>query len=158
MATQVSGERMTDLASGRQGPYQITPTPGGGDGGLLRIVVELGAALSAAARDELLTDGVVALVEQLAQAAAGPPERPVAVDVRIPAASPSALECEAFVEAARGLVQSLVLERGKSIGPVNVVISHPAQEQDRAATWAYLAAGTGSFSRGATYDLREVAI
>lgn len=149
---------MTDSVQGRQAPYRIAPAFGGEGDTLLRIVVELSATPGVASRDELLTDGVVALVAQLARVAGGPPERPIAVDVRVPEASPPAVECEAFVEAARGLVQSLVLERGKSIGPVNVVVSHPAQEQDRAATWAYLAAGTGSFSRGATYDLREVAV
>ena len=79
----------------------------------------------------------------------------VVVDVRVGDGKDGHPALEAFVEAARGLVQSYVLESRQGIGPLNVVVSSARQDGDRQLTFDYLAGETGSFSWGATYDLRE---
>ena len=108
-----------------------------------------------AGRDDLLTQGVVDLVSHLVRATQGD-ACAVVVDVQISDAHDGDPSLEAFVEAARGLVQSYVLESQQGIGPVNVVVSRTSQEGDRQLTLNFLAGTTGSFARGATYDLREV--
>jgi hypothetical protein len=122
--------------------------------GLRLVTVQLADPGDADGRDHLLTEGVVDLVRHLVEATEDG-TAPAAVDLRVEEADSRRPVVEAFVEAARGLVQSYVLENQQAIGPVNVVVSHATQEGDRQVTWSYLAAETGSFSRGATYDLRE---
>jgi hypothetical protein len=124
-------------------------------GGLRLVSVRLEPPSDAADRDHLLTQGVVDLVRHLVDATIDG-SSPVAVDIRLGDGRDTAPSMEAFVEAARGLVQSYVLESQQGIGPLNVVVSRSSQDDDRRLTWSYLSGGTGSFSRGATYDLREV--
>ena len=123
--------------------------------GLRLVTVLLEAPRDATERDQLLTQGVVDLVSSLVEATQDG-STPVVVDLRLAVGHDPAPPLEAFVEAARGLVQSYVLESQQGIGPLNVVVSRAGQDDDRRLTWDYLAGGTGSFSRGATYDLREV--
>ena len=125
-------------------------------GARLRLVtVQLEPPREPADRDHLMTQGVVDVVSHLVQATEDT-SRPVVVDLRFGDGHDGVPPLEGFVEAARGLVQSYVLERQQGIGPVNVVVSRASQDHDRQLTWDYLAGATGSFSRGATYDLREV--
>ena len=123
--------------------------------GLRLVTVQLDGPRESTARDELLTQGVVDLVSHLVHATTDA-SSPVVVDVRLGEGHDGDPSLEAFVEAARGLVQSYVLESQQGIGPVNVVVSAASQHDDRQLTFDYLAGATGSFSRGATYDLREV--
>ena len=124
--------------------------------GLRLVTVQLDGPRESTARDELLTQGVVDLVSHLVRATTDAASAAVVVDVRLGEGHDGDPSLEAFVEAARGLVQSYVLESQQGIGPANVVVSTASQDDDRQLTFDYLAGGTGSFSRGATYDLREV--
>lgn len=63
---------------------------------------------------------------------------------------------EALIQAVRGTLQAWVLERGAKSCSVNLVISRPEQDRDRATTHEYLLSANGAFSRGSTTDLREV--
>lgn len=131
-------------------PWSLTTEPGAP----VRIRVDLGQATATTERDALLSDGIVELVDELVAAAAGPD--PVVVDIRCPGGDPASLRAvEAYLAAARGLVQSFVLERVAPAGPVNLVISDTGQIADREATWDYLGSADGGFSWGACYDLRE---
>jgi hypothetical protein len=121
--------------------------------GLRLVTVQLDGPRNPAARDDLLTQGVVDLVSHLVRATED--ASTVVVDVRVGDGKDGDPALEAFVEAARGLVQSYVLESQQAIGPLNVVVSSARQDGDRQLTFDYLAGETGSFSRGATYDLRE---
>lgn len=123
--------------------------------GLRLVTVRLDGPRESTARDELLTQGVVDLVSHLVRATEDASSA-VVVDVRLGEGHDGDPSLEAFVEAARGLVQSYVLESQLRIGPANVVVSTASQDDDRQLTFDYLAGETGSFSRGATYDLREV--
>jgi hypothetical protein len=120
------------------------------DGSLAIIVISLHRAESADERDALLGAGIVATVEELA--AIG--DRRTIVDVRTSDAVGSERAWEGFIQAARGLVQSLALERGSAAGPINLMISSTDQEDDRRGTVAYLGSDNGDFSWGACYDLR----
>ncbi len=121
--------------------------------GLRLVTVHLAGPCEPADRDDLLTHGVVDLVAHLVGATEDG-SSPVVVDVRVADGQDGVPALEAFVEAARGLAQSYVLENRQEIGPVNVVVSSGSQDDDRESTWDYLAGAAGSFSRGATYDLR----
>jgi hypothetical protein len=123
--------------------------------GLRLVTVQLAAPREPADRDHLMTQWVVDLVAHLVRATEDV-SGPVAVDMRFGDGHVGVPALEGFVEAARGLVQSYVLESQQGIGPVNVVVSRADQDHDRQLTWDYLAGETGSFSRGATYDLRAV--
>lgn len=123
--------------------------------GLRLVTVQLEGPCEAADRDDLLTRGVVDLVAHLVRAT-GEASSAACIDVRVGEGHDGDPSFEAFVQAVRGLVQSYVLEMQQGIGPVNVVVSGPRQDDDRQLTWEYLAGDAGSFSRGATYDLREV--
>ncbi|WP_448620292.1 hypothetical protein [Geodermatophilus sp. URMC 65] len=123
--------------------------------GLRLVTVQLEPPREPVDRDHLMTQGVVDVVSHLVRATEGTPA-PVVVDLRFGDGHDGVPPLEGFVEATRGLVQSYVLERRQDIGPVNVVVSRADQDHDRQITWDYLAGATGSFSRGATYDLREV--
>jgi hypothetical protein len=122
--------------------------------GLRLLTVQLEGPGASADRDDLLTHGVVDLVSHLVRSTEDA-STVVVVDVRVGDGHDGDPALEAFVEAARGLVQSYVLESQQGIGPLNVVVSSARQDGDRQLTFDYLAGDTGSFSRGATYDLRE---
>ena len=116
------------------------------------VTVALRPSDTPADRDALLSAGIVDLVAALVSAATG--TDPVVLDIRChPDAGARAVE--AYVAAARGLVQSFVLERKAGAGPVNLVVSAAEQDADRVATLAYLGSPDGGFSWGACYDLRE---
>ncbi|MFB2585886.1 hypothetical protein [Herbiconiux liukaitaii] len=118
---------------------------------------ELADVVGADGRDRLLTEGVFEVIEFLTGAARTAPEGAAVVSLVVTASPASAPTTEAYIEAVRGLVQSFTLERDPSTPAVNIVVSGPGQEQDRAATLAYLSSVDGRFSRGTTYDLRETA-
>jgi hypothetical protein len=67
----------------------------------------------------------------------------------------SAPAVEAFCEAVRGLIQSLVLESESPVRPVNLVVTAPEQQRERQQTFAFLSSEDGRFSCGARFDLRE---
>lgn len=154
MATRVTtaGISPDERDAGDQLPWAIHTEA---DGGLTRVVISLAAATTSASRDQLLGAGVIATVAALVAVTSGG-ERAV-IDIRTGhLESGSDRAWEAFIEAVRGLVQSLVLESGSGSRPVNVVISTVDQEDDRRSSWRYLGSDEGTFSYGATYDLREV--
>jgi hypothetical protein len=123
------------------------------EGRLARITVTVSRSSTAADRDELLTAGVVEVMAHLVAASTDAPA--VVVDLQVPAAPGSAPAVEAFAEAVRGLVQSLVLESTPPVRPVNLVVSTPDQHDERQQTLAFLASDDGGFSCGARFDLRE---
>jgi hypothetical protein len=129
-------------------PWTVTTEPGTPT----RVAVTLTPSDTTDDRDALLSDGVVELVAALVGAATG--TAPVVVDIRC-GVDGAARAVEAYVAAARGLVQSFVLERTPPAGPVNLVVSAPEQDADRTATFDYLGSPDGGFSWGACYDLRE---
>lgn len=131
-------------------PWTVTTTPGSP----VLVTVAVTPSPTAADRDALLSDGIVDLVGALVAAATG--ADPVVVDIRCQIDDPgSSRAVEAYIDAARGLVQSFVLERTGPVGPVNLVVSVPNQDADRDATFTYLGSPDGRFSWGAGYDLRE---
>lgn len=79
----------------------------------------------------------------------------VAVDLRADNDDPWGAQ-GAIIQATRGLIQSYTLEAGSAVFPVNLVVTSPSQERDRAATWRFLSDDDGGMSWGATFDLREV--
>ena len=123
------------------------------EGRLARITVTVSRAAAPADRDDLLTGGIVDVVAHLVAASTDAPA--VVVDLQVPAAPDSAPAVEAFAEAVRGLVQSLVLESAPPVRPVNLVVSTPDQHDERQQTLAFLASDDGGFSCGARFDLRE---
>jgi hypothetical protein len=123
------------------------------EGELARITVVVSPSSTTADRDELLTSGVVEVMAHLVAASADASS--VVVDLQLPAARSSAPTMEAFSEAVRGLIQSLVLESDPPVRPVNLVVTTPEQEREREQTLAFLASDDGRFSCGARFDLRE---
>jgi hypothetical protein len=129
-------------------PWTVTTEPGTP----VRVTVALRPADTPADRDALLSAGIVDLVAAVVSAATG--TDPVVVDIRCHGGN-GVRAVEAYVAAARGLVQSFVLERTAPSGPVNLVVSAADQDADRDATLSYLGSSDGGFSWGACYDLRE---
>lgn len=78
----------------------------------------------------------------------------VAIDIRATPSNDSGTATT--IDLLRGLVQSYTLEAGSSAPAVNVCVSSPGQDRDRAATWRYLDDPDGTMARGATFDIREV--
>lgn len=104
-------------------------------------------------RDELLTDGVFAVVSFLAGALEGSGVKTATVVVVTGDSSPAA--SEAFIDAARGLVQSLTLERAGMTPAANIVICDEAADSpDVLAAVQFLQSPGGQFSRGTSFDLR----
>jgi len=126
--------------------------------GLDVLVLEFGDVDTAEARDELLTDGVRAVIAELVELS-GSATVGVALDLRAPSglAAAAAAHVEAFAAACHGLVHAYVAEERTAIPPVNLVVSWPVQEHDRERTLDYLAAEDGQFARGAAFDLRDAA-
>jgi hypothetical protein len=122
-------------------------------GELARVAVVVTRASTTADRDELLTSGIVEVMAHLVAASTDAPA--VAVDLQVPAGRSDAPAVEAFIEAVRGLVQSLVLESAAPVRPVNLVVSTPEQHRELERTLAFLASDDGRFSCGARFDLRE---
>lgn len=114
-------------------------------------------AAEPADRDALLTDGVFAVIEHLARTSQQAEGGCSVIDLRIPddVAADSLAGTEAFVEAVRGLVQSLTLETPPQSPACNIVVSSEGQSASRDRTIHYLISPHGDFSRGSTYDLRE---
>ena len=125
------------------------------EGEVARISAVVSRSSTTADRDELLTRGLVDVMAQLVAASADAPA--VVVDLQVSAARSSAPTVEAFVEAIRGLIQSLVLESAPPVRPVNLLVTTPDQQRERDQTIAMLASDDGRFSCGARYDLREAA-
>jgi hypothetical protein len=123
------------------------------EGDLARITVVVSRASTAADRDELLTGGVVEVMALLV--AASTDAAAAVVDLQVPEERTSAPAVEAFCEAVRGLVQSLVLESEQPVRPVNLVVTTPEQQTERQQTFTFLASEDGRFSCGARFDLRE---
>lgn len=120
------------------------------------IVVRSGRPASSDDRAAQLTDRVFEVIEAL-NGAVGRSDASIVVDFRMEAAKgtsawPNAL---AFLQAVRGLVQSLTLELVHPAPAVNVVVSSDAEAEDRDRTIGYLHSADGQFARGATYDLRS---
>jgi hypothetical protein len=115
------------------------------------------ASTKAVDRDILLTEAVFAVTRFLVECSALKDGRAV-VDLRLPDAplGESLPGAYAFMEAVRGLVQSMTLETGPHAAASNVLVSTESQCQAREATLAYLTSEGGGFSRGATYDLRNI--
>src|SRR6476661_10975398 len=134
-----AGQALTgDGQSAEPQPWSISSEDGGT---MARIVIELDKAASVEERDALLCPGIVATVERLAAIGS----MGAVVDVRTADSVGSERAWEGFVEALRGLVQSLALERGPEAGPVNLMISSVEQDDDRNATMSYLTSDTGGF-------------
>jgi hypothetical protein len=119
----------------------------------LRLLTVVLADLTKRDVDSLFTTGVELLSQDLVNAA----DRRVAVDIRLPDApsAPDVARHEAVVELVRGLVQGYVAESGRTIEPVNVVVSTESQAVDREATWRFLGDQDGGLARGATLDIRS---
>lgn len=132
-------------------PWTVQRTP---EGELARITVTVPEVSTTQERDELLTGGVVDLMSHLVKAYSDAPA--IMVDLQVPASRSSAPAVEAFSEAVRGLIQSLVLESERPVRPVNIVLTTPDQQRERQRTLAFLASADGRFSCGARFDLREV--
>jgi mycoredoxin len=77
----------------------------------------------------------------------------VAIDIR--ALDGADIATSVTVDLLRGLVQSYTLEAGPDAPAVNICVSSPGQDEDRAVTWGYLDDAEGTMARGATIDLRE---
>lgn len=123
------------------------------EGELTRITVVVSRASTTGDRDELLTSGIVEVMAHLVAASTDAPA--VVVDLQVPVARSSAPAVEAFCEAVRGLIQSLVLESDSPVRPVNLVVTAPDQQRERQQTFALLSSEDGRFSCGARFDLRE---
>lgn len=140
-------------------PFTLEVISGSGDAGLpvAHAVVRPLRAADPGDRDVLLTDGVFAVIEHLARSTREAGGGRSVVDVRVPdEVPPNALAgTEAFVEAVRGLVQSLTLETTPQSPACNIVVSAERQSASRDRTVQYLVGPHGDFSRGSTYDLRE---
>ncbi|WP_336662284.1 hypothetical protein [Leucobacter sp. USHLN154] len=121
-----------------------------------RLTVHVGDAI-APARSALLTATVYSVVEFLAAVEHAPPQGSAVIDIRLPpfTGARQAAEAEAFVHAAKGLVQSWTLERGSASSPANVVVSESGQDAAREAAVEYFTSELGAFSRGSLFDLRE---
>jgi hypothetical protein len=124
------------------------------EGEMARIVVAVPELSGPRERDDLLTSGVVEVMTHLVEAYADAPA--VVVDLQVPATLSSAPVVEAFSEAVRGLIQSLVLESKPPVRPVNLVVTTPDQQNEREQTVTFLSSADGRFSCGARFDLREV--
>lgn len=135
---------------------QGSVTAQGAGPGRTRIVIDAGEPVTAEQRAAQLTDRVWEVIEAL-NAAVARADEAVVVDVRTPGARGDAAwpNVQAFVEAVRGLVQSLTLELPSPAPAINIVVSSPAQESARGGTVEYLFSDDGRFSRGTTYDLRS---
>jgi hypothetical protein len=123
------------------------------EGELARITVTVPELSAPPERDELLTSGVVEVMAHLVEGYADAPA--VVVDLQVSATRSSAPAVEAFAEAIRGLIQSLVLESDPPVRPVNLVVTTPDQHSEREQTVAFLSSDDGRFSCGARFDLRE---
>jgi hypothetical protein len=132
-------------------PWTVQRTP---EGELARITVTVPEVSTTQERDELLTGGVVDVMSHLVKAYSDAPA--IMVDLQVPASRSSAPAVEAFSEAVRGLIQSLVLESERPVRPVNIVVTTPDQQRERQRTLAFLSSADGRFSCGARFDLREV--
>lgn len=125
------------------------------DGQLTILTLDLTQVLAGSQLNEVLDDGMIAIVRALTMASNDRGRR-VAVDVQLSDASDPFGGQTAILQAIRGLVQAYVREMGHRIQPVNVVASSPSQRNDRELTWEFLADVDGTMARGATFDLREV--
>ncbi len=142
------------MATGMTAPWTVATETGAPTRIVVTVQLADAGTDTAAARDALLSDGIVDLVAALVRTATG--STAVAVDLRCDTDGPEAVRAvEAFVAAVRGLVQSFVLERSAPAGPVNLVVSTSGQDGERDVTWRYLGSADGGFSWGACYDLRE---
>lgn len=122
-----------------------------------QLLIVLSDVPSVQEEEALLTRGIHDVAQFLVKSAGNGPEGSTIIDLRASdALSPSsAPACSAYIEAVRGLLQSHTLERGPAAPPANLMISSHGQREARERTMQYLESPGGSFSRGATYDLRE---
>lgn len=77
----------------------------------------------------------------------------VAIDIR--AVRGADIATSTTIDLLRGLAQSYTLEAGADAPALNLCVSAPDQDHDRAATWRYLDDVDGTMARGATFDIRE---
>jgi hypothetical protein len=127
------------------------------NGDLQVVQVTLPGDEDSGVRDELLTDGITAVIAALTQAT-GVASRGVVVDIRVPQTGRhdrASAHREGFIAACHGLVHSYVAERRSEIVPVNVLVTAAGQDDDRQATLAYLGSEDGEFARGSFFDLRS---
>lgn len=145
-----------EMTAAPSSPYILSTSSTRDDAGATCTVTLVGT-LEHADRTRLLTEGVFYVIEFLVASSAQSHGGSMVVDIRLaddiaPAALPGAY---AFTEAVRGLVQSFTLEAPSETPAANVVISTVGQDAARSRTFDYLASSGGTFSRGATYDLRN---
>lgn len=99
-----------------------------------------------------LDDGTIELARIILNT--GTQNRRLAVDLRT-ADGESAVAGETMLQAIRGLIQAYALEAGSSAPAINMVVTNPGQDTDRAATWRFLDHPDGAMALGATFDLRR---
>ena len=127
------------------------------DGKRHRLTATISNFETPADEEALLTEGIQTIVDFLVQSARGNALGSAVIDLRTSdSLSATAIpSCFAYIEAVRGLLQAHTLERGPGAPAANLVVSTVGQTKPRERTLAYLESPGGSFSRGATYDLRE---
>lgn len=118
------------------------------------VTVDVVSTGSATERDAMLHDGLLSIARAVTHASYDRGRR-VLVDVRVSERPDPFGAQAAVVQATRGLVQSYVREMGERVQPVNVLVSHPWQEDDRELTCGFLADADGGMARGSTFDVRE---
>lgn len=122
-----------------------------------QLTITLPETASTQVQGALFTEGIQTVVQFLVESVDRQHQGSVVLDVRTTDPMPKALAPThlAYVEAVRGLIQAHTLEQGPAAPPTNLVVSSHDQDEARKRTLQYLQSEGGSFSRGATYDLRE---
>ena len=103
----------------------------------------------------LLIDGTQELVDFFTAAQAGA-DGAVVIDLCVADAGPKLQPAvEGFLQAAKAVLHSWVLENGSAVRPANAVVSLPQQGVARRQTVEYFTSPRGQFSRGSFIDLRS---
>lgn len=118
-------------------------------------VITVATAEFSAPRATLLTESLFSVIEAVNASVSRGDARTI-VDLQLPRTRGEGWwNTWAFVQAVRGIIQSVTLELWKDAPAINLVISEVDQQAPRKRTLAYLSSADGGFSRGATYDLRS---
>lgn len=143
---------MDEDASAAVGTVESTTDASGTT--LLRVTS--GTPKTRASRAEQLTTQVFEIITRLNQGVERG-DRTIVVDFRVePKLGDAAgVTANAYLEAVRGLVQSLTLELTEPAPAINIVVSDDLEPSGRDRTIEYLSSEDGRFSRGTTYDLRS---